>query len=338
MNALAKQDLKFRYSLVVLFLVIATGTIGYQVVQGWNWVDSLYMTIITLSTVGFREVHEMTPAGKMFTMFLVIFGVGSVAYVIKNGTQAMFEGELRNVLGRRKLKKNIGSLKGHYVVCGYGRMGRIIAKEFLAEKVPFVILEGDPDVVAGVTDPKILIIQGDATLDGTLEEAGIGVAKGVVSVLRSDADNLLVVLTARGMNEGLRIVARAGEEGVEKKLIRAGADKVVSPYQMGGIRIAHALLKPAVTDFLELTVQDKAVDLELEQLLVPETSPIAGKTLTDSNIRKDFDVILVAIKRKDGNMVFNPGKDTVLSAGDTIIVLGERDQMEKLVSVAKLEC
>lgn len=332
-----KQELKLKYSFLVLFLVLATGTVGYQVVQGWGWVDSLYMTVITLSTVGFREVHDLSPAGRMFTMFLVIFGVGSVAYVIKSGTQAMFEGELRNVLGRRKLKKSIGSLKGHYIVCGYGRMGRIVAKEFLSEGVPFVVIEGDQDVVAGVTDPNILIIHGDATLDATLEEAGIAVAKGIVSVLMSDADNLLVVLSARGMNEGIRIVARAGEEGVEKKLIRAGADKVVSPYQMGGIRIAHALLKPAVTDFLDLTVQDKAVDLELEQLRVPASSPLAGKTLTDSNIRKDFDVILVAIKRKDGSMVFNPGKDTVLSAGDTIIVLGERDHMEKLEAVAELE-
>lgn len=334
---MTKQELKLKYSFLVLFLVLATGTVGYQVVQGWDWVDSLYMTVITLSTVGFREVHDLSPAGRLFTMFLVIFGVGSVAYVIKSGTQAMFEGELRNVLGRRKLKKSIGSLKGHYIVCGYGRMGRIVAKEFLSEGVPFVVIEGDQDVVAGVTDPNILIIHGDATLDATLEEAGIAVAKGIVSVLMSDADNLLVVLSARGMNEGIRIVARAGEEGVEKKLIRAGADKVVSPYQMGGIRIAHALLKPAVTDFLDLTVQDKAVDLELEQLRVPASSPLAGKTLTDSNIRKDFDVILVAIKRKDGSMVFNPGKDTVLSAGDTIIVLGERDHMEKLEAVAELE-
>jgi len=310
--------------------VLGTGTTGYWTVQDWSVLDSFYMTVITLSTVGFREVHELTTGGKVFTMLLVFFGVGAMAYVLKNATQVLLEGELRNVLGRRKLKKAIGGLKRHYIICGYGRMGRIIAKEFLAARVPFVVIERDPEVVATVSDLNLLMVQGDATLDANLEEAGIRTAIGVISVLQSDADNLLVVLSARGMNEGLRIVARASEEGVERKLLRAGADKVVSPYQMGGIRIAHAVLKPAVSDFLELTTQDKAVDLELEELKVGEDSYLAGKTLTESRIRQDFDVILLAIEREDQQMAFNPKHDTRIGAGDTIIVLGERSDLDDL--------
>ncbi len=318
-------------------MVLVTGTLGYRAIEDWTLIESLYMTVITLSTIGFREVHNLSTAGMVFTMFLVFFGVGAMAYTIRTATQIMLEGEFRNVLGRRKVKKTIRGMKGHYIICGYGRMGKIVAREFLAEGVPFVIVERDPDVVAEVTDPRILFLQGDSTLDSILEDASISTAKGLISVLQSDADNLLVVLSARSMNPNLRIVARAGADGVEAKLKRAGANKVVSPYHMGGIRIAQAVLKPAVTDFLEFTFQDKTVDLELEQLVIGDCSPFVGKSLTESNIRKDYGVILVAIKRRDGKMLYNPTRDATIEAGDTFVVLGERTKLAELESVAGVD-
>ena len=335
LNMAKSKDLTF--PLLILFMVLVTGTVGYWIIEDWSLLESLYMTVITLSTIGFREVHNPTPAGMVFTMFLVFFGVGSMAYALKTATQILLEVEFRNVLGRRKVKKTIGGLKGHYIICGYGRMGKIVAREFLAEGVPFVIVEKDPEVIAEVTDPNILFLHADSTQDAALEEASISSAKGLISVLQSDADNLLVVLSARSMNPSLRIVARAGADGVEAKLKRAGATKVVSPYHMGGIRIAQAVLKPAVTDFLEFTFQDKTVDLELEQLVIGNTSTFVGKTLTESNIRQDYGVILVAIKRSDGKMLYNPTRDTTIEAGDTFVVLGERTKLEELESISGVD-
>lgn len=325
-----EADRKLQYSVLVLFLVLATGTIGYQLVEGWSFLDSLYMTVITLATIGYREVHELSTGGKIFTMSLVFFGVGAMAYALRNATHVMLEGELRHVLGRRKLKRTLRGLKNHYIICGFGRMGRIIASEFREDGVQFVVIENKPNVVAGIPDADLLVIQGDSTQDAILHEASIGEAKGLVSVLSSDADNLLVVLSARSLNPALRIVARASADDIEAKLKRAGADKVISPYHMGGIRMAHAMLKPTVTDFLEITVQDKTVDLDLEELCVAEGSKLAGRALNDSNIRRDYGAILVALKRKSGEMIFAPTGETRIEAGDTMIVLGQVKQLEKM--------
>lgn len=321
---------RLRYSILILVLVTATGVLGYQRIEGWSYFDSLYMTVITLATIGYGEVRPLSQTGRMFTILLIFLGVGAVAYAVRNATKVMLEGELREVLGRRKVERKIRALKNHYIVCGYGRMGKIVCKELLARRVPFVVIENNADVLSGLGDEGVLLIQGDSTQDHVLEEAGVVRARGLISVLSSDADNLYVVLSARSMSEKLMIVARSGTDGSEQKLLRAGANKVVSPYHIGGSRIAHAMLKPAVVDFLELATQSENLELQMEELTVGEGSSFARKTLNDCGIRRELNVIIVAIKRREGHMEFNPTADTIMEAGDTLIVLGQGEQLKKL--------
>ena len=314
---------------IALAGVIAFGTIGYVVVEGWNFFDALYMTIITLTTVGYEEVHTLTSAGRIFSMVLILSGVGAMFYTFGVGAKVLLEGEIREILGRKRLSKKIESLKNHYIVCGYGRMGSIICRELAGHEAPFVVVEGKTDVVAAM-DKDMLVLQGDATQDTVLKEAGIEKAKGLISVLSSDADNLYVVLSARGLNPRLSIVARASDEGAEKKLYRAGADKVVSPYFIGGLRIAHTLLKPAVVDFIEFATKSGNLELQMEEIKVKGSSHIVGRSLDECGIRKDLGIIIVAIKRESGKMEFNPTSTSVIREGDTLVAMGETKQLEAL--------
>jgi voltage-gated potassium channel len=245
---------KVLLTLALVLFIVSFGTIGYVVIEGWNFLDAFYMTVITLTTVGFGEVHQLSNAGRVFTIVLIIGGVGTVFYALSIGAKLTLEGELQEIFGRQRLEKKIRELGDHYIVCGYGRMGRIICRELKHDNVPFVVIEKKPDVLLE-EQKEILLFEGDATNDDVLKEVGIEKAKGLISVLPTDAENLYVVLSARGLNPNLQIVARAGEEGSEQKLLRAGADRVVSPYHIGGLRIAHTVLKPAVVDFIEFATK-----------------------------------------------------------------------------------
>ena len=316
--------------LVILIIgVISSGTIGYSVMEGWTFFDALYMTIITLTTVGYMEVHPLSNAGRFFTIALILTGVGSMLYSLSIGAKLLLEGELREIMGRRKLSKKIEKLENHYIICGYGRMGKIICREMIQSNAPFIIAEKDPGVIASI-DKNILAIQGDSTQDAVLKEAGIERAKGLISVLSTDADNLYVVLSARGLNTKLRIVARASDEGVESKLLRAGADSVVSPYFIGGLRIAHTILKPAVVDFIEFATKSGNIELQMEEIKVKESSPITDKALDECGIRKEMGIIIVAIKRESGEMEFNPKSTSVIKRGDTLVAMGETKQLKAL--------
>jgi len=253
---------KLFLALALIIIVIAFGTAGYQLIEGWNFLDALYMTIITLTTVGYREVHELSSRGMIFTIVLLMVGVGTFLYALSAGAKIILEGELQELFGRKRLEKKIKELKGHYIVCGYGRMGKIICRELKAKNVPFVAIERNGDFLNNRLD-DFLGISGDATNDDILREAGIERAKGLISVLPNDALNLYVVLSARELNPDLHIVARAGEEGSENKLLRAGADKVVSPYHIGGLRIAHTILRPAVVDFIEFATKTGNLELQM---------------------------------------------------------------------------
>ncbi len=309
--------------------VISFGTIGYSVVEGWSIFDSLYMTIITLTTVGYEEVHTLSRAGRYFTIILVLSGVGSMLYALGVGARVVIEGEIREILGRRQLTKKIENLKNHYIICGYGRMGKVICKEMVQNKAPFIIVEKDPDILT--TIPKdILSMQGDSTQDSVLNDAGIEKARGLISVLSTDADNLYVVLSARGLNPKLRIVARASEEGADKKLLRAGADKVISPYNLGGLRIAHTILKPAVVDFIEFATRSGNLELQMEEIKVKGDSHIVDRSFDECGLRKDLGIIIVAIKRESGEMEFNPTSTSVIKLGDTLVAMGETKQLEAL--------
>jgi len=327
-------ELRQRFIIAVglVVLVASFGTAGYMAIEGWNLIDALYMTVITLASVGFKEVHDLSLIGRIFTIFLIVGGVGSVAYALSAGAKIILEGELQEVYGRRRLEKKIRELKDHYIVCGYGRMGKIICRELREKNIRFVIVEKQPDLHQ--EEEGLLIFPGDATKDEVLKELGIDKAKGLITVLPTDAENLFVVLSARVLNPGLIIVARAGEEGSEQKLIRAGADKVVSPYHIGGLRIAHTVLKPAVVDFIEFATKSGNIDLQMEEVSIGENSKLVGKTLDESGIGRELGIIIVAIRKPSGEMMFNPTFRSAIKEGDMLIALGEISKLKILEELA----
>jgi len=319
-------------SIVLIFSVIAAGTLGYIIIEGWNILDALYMTVITITTIGFKEVHNMSDPGRVFTVLLVFFSVGVVFYALNNAARLLIEGELKDLFGRRMLKKMIQKLRDHYIVCGHGRMGRIICRELAERGSKFVVIEKNPELDRTVSDSSIdyPIMQGDATRDETLRLVGIEHAKGLISVLPTDAENLYVVLSARGMNPALKIVARAVEDGAESKLMRAGANRVVSPYHIGGLRIAHTVLKPSVVDFIEFTTQSGGMGLQMEEVRVVEGGVLQGKSLGESGIGRDLGIIIVAIRTVEGELQVNPRSNTVINVGDTLVVMGEPESLKTL--------
>lgn len=308
--------------------------VGYVVIEGWPFFDALYMTIITITTVGYREVHELSELGRAFTLFLIVVGVGTILYTLNNAAKIVIEGEIQEIFGRRKVEKRIKELKDHYIVCGYGRMGRVICRELRDKGSKFVVVEKEETAV-GAAEGDILFVRGDATRDEILREAGVERAKGLISVLPTDAENLYVVLSARVLNPELNIVARAGEEGSEQKLLRAGADRVVSPYHIGGLRIAHTVLKPSVVDFIEFATRSGNIDLQMEEIPVREGSAVSGMTLDQCGFGRELGIIIVAIKRTGGDMTFNPTFRTAIKPGDVLIALGERTKLKVLEDLAE---
>jgi len=331
----SQSEKKLVLSLLVLLCVVLAGTVGYIYLEGWSLLDSLYMTIITLTTIGFKEVHELDRAGQVFTIMLVVFGVGTVAVSVKHATKLMLEGEFRNIFGRKRLEKEIGKLKDHYIVCGYGRMGRFIARELAGKPVPFVVIERNAESITEADQEKYLFLVGEADKDDTLVNAGIDRAKGLITVVSTDAENLYIVLTARGLNPKLSIVARAGEEGSEMKLKRAGANRVISPYLIGAHKIAQAVIRPAVLDFLEFATSSENMDLNIEEVGISPGSSMAGKKIKDSGIRQKLDIIVVAIKKATGAMNFNPSPDSVLEGGDVLIALGRPEMLRRLEDMTR---
>lgn len=320
-------------ALIMLGLVLLIGTTGYAVIEGWQILDAIYMTVITITTVGYGEVRSVSPTGRVFTIALICMGMGIIAYTLGMVAQVMVELQIRSILGRKKLGLKIKSIKNHYILCGYGRIGRIISHELKTSLIPLLVIDSNPDSKQGLEQQDIPYIIDDATSEDVLIEAGIERAKGLISVVLSDADNLFITMTARGLNPGLFILARAEEEQSHKKLLRAGANRVVLPYLIGGQKMAHTITKPAVTDFLELTIHDKDIELELGELLVKDRSRLKGVTLADSGIRQEMNVIIVAIRKENGEMAFNPSYGTRIETGDTLIALGPSNDLKKLSAI-----
>jgi voltage-gated potassium channel len=321
-----------KISVCVLALLVSFGTFGYIAIEGWDTLDALYMTVLTLSTVGFREVHNLSDAGKLFTMVLIFFGVSVIGYIVGSLAQIMFEGQFHRIIGRKKVEKAIAALENHYIICGFGRIGALICKEFASKPLPFVVVEKDAATIERIEldGHGYLFLRGDATADDTLLKAGIKRARGLISVVTSDTENVYITLTARGLNPDLFILARAGEEGSELKLKRAGANKVVSPYLIGGSRMAQAVLRPTVVDFIEIATGHEHMELQMEEILIPADSPFIGESLKSSGFRKETGVIIVGIKKQCGTMGFNPESHTKIEAHDTLIVLGEPTAILKL--------
>jgi voltage-gated potassium channel len=293
------------------------------------------MTVITIASVGFKEVRDLSTGGRLFTIMLIFVGVSVLAYAAGSIVQFVVEGQLRSILGRKQLEKKIAKLRGHYIICGYGRIGTHICRELEAKPVPLVVVERDPKNCQRLNEEGVLYVEGDATADDTLIRAGILNARGLVTAVTSDTENVYITLTARGINPDLFILARASEDGAEMKLRRAGASKVISPYIMGATRMAQAILRPSVVDFIELATAGKNYELIIEEILVATDSQLVGETLISSGVRKDFGVIIVGIKKGGVQMLFNPAPTTVLAGGDILITLGERAATEQLEKVAR---
>ncbi len=320
--------------LLVLVALLVAGTLGYQIVEGWGSLDALYMTVITITTVGFHEVRPLGPSGRLFTMFLALGGVFTAFYAAAEFIRAIVTGEIRSVLGRQRMESRLEKLKGHLVICGFGRMGRLVAEEFSAAGLEFVVVDRDPHALEGFALPHGIPTVGDATADEVLRRVRIAHARALVASAASDADNLFITLSARLLNERLLIVARADAEGAELKLRRAGANRVVSPYNIGGHRVAQAVLRPNAMDFIELATRSEHLELQIEEIEIGSDSPLVGHSLKTSPIRSELGIIIVAIKKPAAGMLFNPAPSALLEKGDVLITLGHRQQLDRLEQMA----
>jgi voltage-gated potassium channel len=318
---------------LALTVLMTIGTLGFHFIEHWPYFDSFYMVLTTFTTIGYQEVHPLSHIGRCFNILLIVSGVSLLFLLIGVTTQALLEFELRQFFGKRRMEHDINRLKGHYIICGAGRVGRSVARELAHESVPFVLIDGNEPKVARYTSENWLTIIGDATQESVLRQARIEHACGLVAATTTDATNTYIVLTARSLNSDMRIIARASEEDAEKHLLTAGANTVISPYHFAGHRIAQAFLRPHVLDFIDSATIDIGLDLELAQVPVPPDSRFAGQTIAASQIRRDTGVIILAIKRSDG-LHMNPARDDIMLPGDILIAMGEAAALRKLEQAA----
>lgn len=329
MDNIKNLILSFLLTLFIIFI----GTTGYVLIEHWNILDALYMTVITLTTVGYGEVHDVSKMGRIFTIFLVFFGFGFIIYVAGAVVQFMVEGRIRAILGRKILDRKINRLKNHYIVCGYGRIGRVLCKRLIIEPIDLVVVESNEDLVPVMEEDNVLYVFGDAADETNLLKAGIKRAKGLVAVLATDADNVFLVLTARQISPDLNIIARAGQEKSKAKLLAAGANTVESPYDKGAISMAQRIIRPTVTSFLDFAFAHKRKDIQMEEIPVSASSNLVNIMLKDSGIRQNYNLILIAIKKPDGSMLFNPSFETTIQPDDTVIAVGENENLNKLEKI-----
>lgn len=323
-----------RLAAVLLATVVVGGTVGYVLIEGWSPWDSFYMTIITVTTVGFAEVHPLSRAGEIFTVFLMMGGVGAFFYTFTLFVATVVEGGLPRRLQYRRRAVMLEKITGHFIVCGYGRIGRTVARQFRREGVPFVVIERDSALVQEALDEGLLAVEADASGEEVLRRAGIMRARGLIAAVGSDAENVYTVLSAHVLRRELPIVARAESEDAVMKLKRAGASRVISPYQIGAVQIAHTALRPAVVDFVELATSAENLELAIEEIPVTSSSSLSNTSIIEANLRQRFGVIVVGIQRLDSSMEFNPEPDTSIRAGDKLVVLGRPNSLKRLETEA----
>lgn len=321
---------KLRLSIISIIFITLTGTIGYRLIEGWSFLESFYMTVITVATVGFGEVNELSDSGIIFTILLIIFGVSFFLFSFSTLAEVIIQGSYRDILGRKKMKKIIQNLSDHYIIAGYGRMGQVIANEFKKGSVPYICIENNPEIILDLEEQNILFIQGDAGLEETLESARITKAKGLVCVCSSDAANLMITLTARDLNPKIFIVARAEQQRSEKKLKQVGADKIISPIFLGGLRMAQSIMFPAVMNFIEVTTLNQEYGLTIEELAITKNSLLCGMVLKDSTIKEKFDIMVLAVQGKEDKLMFNPDPNKELNEGEKLILMGHNKNLMKL--------
>jgi len=321
------------WGIVALLAVIVVGTIGYAFIEGWSFFDSLYMTVITITTVGYNEIHPLSNGGRLFTGFLIIGGVGGALYTLTGIIQYMAEGNIIANWGRRRMKNRIAQLKAHFILCGFGRVGEEIANTFKEEDVPFVVIDNRPECIARAEQAGYLYLQGDATSDDVLKEAGIENARGLVAALGTDVDNTYITLSGRGLYPTLFITARASDAEAEAKLKRAGADRIVSPNSIGARRMAMLALRPAVVDFLDTISRRRGPELQMENVAIGNNSSLAGQTVEE--VRRCSKANVLAINKKSGRLLANPSGEEKITAGDSLIIMGTSEQLTALEAICE---
>jgi voltage-gated potassium channel len=325
---------RFCLAIAILGVLVLVGSVGFHYIEGWTWFDGFYMTLTTMATVGYGEIHPLSHTGRIFNSFLIVASVIGAGFTIATFSQALLEFEFGKVFGRRRMENELAKLSNHYIICGAGRVGRTVARELRGRGQSCVIIEKDPVRARWAEDEKIPVIVGNASREEILSKAKIDRASGFVAAVNSDAENLYIVLTARGFRPDLQIIARASEEEATSKLLRAGANHVISPYFFVGRRMAQLFLRPNVLDFIDTAFGTERLDIEISEVKVSQQSMLVGKKLSDSVIRQQAGVIVLAVKNAEGKLAFNPAEDSVIRAGDCLIVIGGDDRLKKLEALA----
>lgn len=324
----------WRLSIALLAFVIAAGTSGYVLIERWSAWDAFYMTMISITTAGYREVHPMSRAGELFTVLVLTFGVATVLYTFSTVMARLVEGDLQSRWISLRRSRMLDHLQDHFIICGFGRMGRIIADEFARQSVPFVVIEKDGARVSEALDAGYLAVEADASSEVVLGRVRIAHARGLIAAVSTDAENVYAVLTARLLGPDLFIIGRAETADAKSKLLKAGANRVISPYHIGGLQLAQTALRPAVVDFVQLATTSENLDLNMEQVRIADGAELAGRSLVESGLRQRFGVVVVAIQRADGHMEFNPAPEASMQPGDHLVVLGRTDNLRGLAEAA----
>jgi voltage-gated potassium channel len=324
---------KVIWGILALVATIAIGTIGYEIIEGWSFLDSVYMTITTITTVGYSEVHPLSDSGRIFSIFLILGGMGGAFYALTGVITYIIEGNIGATLGRRRMENKISQLKEHFILCGFGRVGEEIANIFKEEEVSFVVIDNRPECTTRAEQAGYLYLEGDATSDEILKEAGIERARGLVASLGSDIDNTYITLSARGLYPSLFITARASDAEAEKKLRRTGANRIVSPNSIGARRMAMLALRPTVMDFLDTITRRRGPALQMENVAIDSNSTLNGLTIED--IKRCSRATILALNRKTGTLLANPRDEEKVTAGDSLIIMGTSDQLATLEAVCE---
>lgn len=333
-RSLPENNRRILFAIFAVTVAIGLGTVGFYLIEGWSILDSLYVAAQTVTTVGYGDLTPATRNGRIFSTVFMLAAVGVVLYALTSAVQAIVQSELVATFGQRRQSRKMSKLRNHFIICGAGRVGSHLVRALLGGAETFIVIEKDPQRVAELLDLGVIVLVRDATQEESLQEAGVEHARGLAACLPDDADNVYVVLTARDLNPQLHIVARAAEEQAESKLIRAGANRVVAPTIIGGHRMAMALTKPAVHDFLGSITANK-LELAFEQLEVGPASDLVGQRLSETNIRSELDIVVVSIRRSHGEILFNPGGEAIIESGDTLIAIGHAESLMKLTALAK---
>ncbi len=329
----------FRKVAIVIGMVVgllAVGTIGFRLTEHWGWFDCLYATLMTVSTIGAEPENKLSHNGQVFNIVLIFLGLGVISYAIGTLTHGVIQSELGQIFGRRRMEREISSLRHHFIICGAGRVGRRIAAEVQARGLPLVVVDHEPARVQWAEERNMPVVLGDATSEAVLRQARIEQAHGLASAVTTDAQNVYIVLTARSLAPDLFIVARASEENAESKLLKAGANLVVSPYSYAGQRMARLMTRPHVQRFIDLALSSlgNELDLQIEEVAVAEDSHLAGKRLSEADLRGRLGILVLAIRRKTGKIEFNPSGQDTIQAGDFLIAMGETQQLKDLETMA----